>query len=129
MSTNYYFRNKNSIEIKDILNGVISDVFIEKIDNEINNLELHIGKRSAGWKPLFEKTEYYSSIKEIVSFYKKNKKFIKIEDEYGKELTLYDLYKELFIWNKHNEKALSHKGNNDINIDDLGYEFSLSRFC
>ena len=103
MSTNYYFSIESGCK------------FCEDV-------EIHIGKRSVGWEPCFEKTKYYSSVEEIREFYKENKDAITIVNEYDEELTFEELEKELINWNKDRKDILLH---DDIGTyrDKEGYSF------
>lgn len=51
---------------------------------EIDYPRLRICKSSGGWKPLFQKTDFYSSVMELKEFYNKNK------DKDGYEWSTYD---------------------------------------
>ena len=52
---------------------------------------IHIAKTSGGWKPLFQKNEYYSTIAELRGFYERNKDLLYIENEYGVEKAWEDI--------------------------------------
>lgn len=110
MSTNYYF----------------------KIDSDCKfckSKEIHIGKRSAGWRPSFEKTEYYSSVQGIRDFYKENKEELAIVSEYGETLSFEDLEEELINWNKDNKEAWGHDHTTHTYSDSEGYDFFRGEFC
>lgn len=92
MSTNYYFNiqlGKSTLSSNLDLNCYL----LGQVDTY-----LHIGMRSAGWVPLFHKTEFYDSVKGIKEFYLKNEELLVIEDEYGWEMSLEELEDELFSW-------------------------------
>lgn len=74
--------------------------------------EIHIGKRSAGWKPLFEQhKKAYDSVKGMLRFMQKHPQTIRIFDEYGKELTVNGLCEELISWGDNQPKEkLSYSG-------------------
>lgn len=61
MGTNYYF-----------------------IPRKFDMSKIKICKSSGGWKPLFQKTDFYSSVRELKEFYNKNK------DKDGHEWSTYD---------------------------------------
>lgn len=133
MSTNYYFKIKNSDEIKNDIRQLLKEkkldfILGEKILNDegwIFNDEIHIGKNSGGWRPLFEKTEQYSSIKELVQFYEDNKDKLIIMDEYSSEITLEELKDILFIkQGKLHESELCFK----TYLDEEGYQFGVGEF-
>lgn len=116
MSTNYYMKPKIMQEIKVNLekknNGSMLDFEEKIIKGIIHYLDddsnwLHIGKRSYGWKPTFHKTNYWSSVDEIINFYEINKDYVYIIDEYGKKLSIKELKENLIDWNKDNKNALT----------------------
>lgn len=73
----------------------------EIVDTPYLGYEIHIGKRSAGWAPLFqEHKNAYSSVEEMKEFIKKHQKKIRIFDEYTTEFNLEDLEEELITWGK-----------------------------
>lgn len=49
---------------------------------------LHIGKRSGGWKFVFQTSKYWNNFDELKKFYNDNKDKLEIQDEYGKTYTL-----------------------------------------
>lgn len=129
MSTNFYFKVKTDININIPTGGNIKETVLNKINIVLKDItKLHIGKKSNGWCPLFEATEYYSSVKEIKNFYLANQDYLNIIDEYDKLYTLDELEEELFNHNNNNILAKSH-----LNIapnfyfDKEGYEFA--RHC
>lgn len=66
--------------------------------------EIHIGKRSAGWKPLFqEHKNAYNSVEEMKGFIRKHQRSIRIFDEYAREFTLEQLEEELITWGEQQE--------------------------
>jgi len=122
MGTNYYFQSKQYSKILNKLKRMKKECKTLIFNFELENL--HIGKRSHGWKPCFEKTEYYSSVKEIIEFYEKNKDDLIILDEYGKEFNLEQLKEELFKWNSNGQSHLKYGGYKDLE----GYEFIECKF-
>lgn len=119
MSTNYYMKFKIIKEVQanlnDKMNSSTLDFEIDVLKNITKHLSyldneahwLHIGKRSCGWKPTFHKNNYWSSVEEILDFYRKNKESILIIDEYNRELSIEELKENLIDWNKDNKKALT----------------------
>ena len=84
MSTNYYFKLKENLQLNINIKGEIGNNILNKLNEKLESMsEIHICQTSAGWKPLFQKNEYYSTIKELINFYSRNKKYLYIEDEYG----------------------------------------------
>lgn len=130
MSTNFYFRIKAEMNIFISIDGKIREKIMEKLKWTLDEAtEIHIGKRSVGWYPLFEKTEYYSSVKEIKEFYESNKKHLDIIDEYSNEYSIEQLQEELFDWNKDNLEARSHSDlGHGYYLDREGYEFTRDGF-
>lgn len=134
MSTNYYFKfiKKPEIKICNLPEGNLKDTLEKMMQQQIPET-IHIGKRSMGWKPSFEETKYYSSVREMKEFYIENMKILTIEDEYGRSMTWTDLEVELIDWNKDNPKALSH-GSELTSLTDYyytdedGYEFCRNEF-
>lgn len=57
--------------------------------------EIHICKISNGWCPLLEANNYYSSFKELETFYSKHKDDFDIKDEYGRLFSWESFVKEL----------------------------------
>lgn len=87
-------------EVKDILKVLSKDKDVKNIisyDNQdtfLDNMitpylwkyelpELHIGKRSCGWKFLFQSNNYWKNTDELIDFYNKNKRFMCIINEYN----------------------------------------------
>lgn len=126
MSTNYYFKIKNVVSVapKEKASKLKENI-ISKIEETIEELSyIHIGKRSSGWEPLFQKTEYFSSVADIKKFYNTNKDDIIILDEYDRELSLSDLEEDLFNWNMENTEAREH------DMDGSGEFYrDLENFC
>lgn len=148
MSTNYYLFTKNkSIADK------IGD--FELTDTPDWGYLIHIGKRSCGWLPLFERHNGIKSVKDIEKYC--TREDITILDEYDKSLTWVQLKKELIDWNggvagKIPKKyhiatsplddpdmpdytPISHfdyghgKYSSDYFKDREGYEFTYHKFC
>jgi len=124
MGTNYYFKDSREKEIEDYVN---ENAFFLK---DFVLPRLHIGKRSYGWAPSFEKTEFYSTIKELEDFYIKNKDSLIIIDEDENELSWNDLKNELIDWNGGDNISIPPRRNTTrFNyIDDQGYDWCSSDF-
>ena len=76
----------------------------EIVDTPYFGYEIHIGKRSCGWKPLFqEHKNAYDSVDGMKEFIKKYQKSIRIFDEYCREFTLEQLEDELINWGEQQE--------------------------
>lgn len=85
MSTNFYLRKKVTREQKDAMIRAINQ---ERWDDVTDNIprEIHIGKRSGGWKFLWNANDfkYYSpSVKSLHEFLQSGN----IYDEYGRSYT------------------------------------------
>lgn len=129
METNYYFQYK----IKDTfledtlyrfeLCEFINKDYISQIKNDLERI--HIGKRSSGWKPLFQKTRFYDSMKKLTNFYTEHQDELIIKDEYKQEYTWEELKEELFNWSgKTNLSCIW----NDHYLDEDKYEWCKSDF-
>ena len=134
MGTNYYFKIKDvklNLDFPNNMDGIKNEI-LEILSEKLDDLTLiHIGKRSAGWKPLFQKTKYFSSVKEIREFYNKNEEALLIINEYDEELTFKELEKELIDWNMGPQpvKPLEHIGLGDsYYIDKELYDFCIYEF-
>ncbi|MCM3274197.1 hypothetical protein [Paenibacillus elgii] len=147
MSTNYYLRNQeeysNHKTIMEERNRMIEQIMkqlqewntaeddlydikfrIENVAN-VGYEEFHIGKRSRGWKPLFEKQKgMFTSVKELKEFYVANANKYEIVDEYGTVLTWDELKKELIDWNGERENG----DRSDNYTDSEGYTWARYQF-
>ena len=80
----------------------------EIVDDPYLGYEIHIGKRSAGWKPLFEAHDNaYTSVSEMLNFIM-NHPEIHIFDEYGESLSIAQLKEELIDWAENQERRVIH---------------------
>ena len=99
MGTNFYMMTTN----KDLVETYFPYEY-KIVDTPYFGYEIHIGKRSCGWKPIFEAhKDAYSSVKEMKEFIKIYRKSIRIFDEYGEEFTLEQLDEELIKWGEKQE--------------------------
>ena len=81
----------------------------EIVDDPYLGYEIHIGKRSGGWKPLFEEHDNaYTSVSEMLKFLKEHRDKIEIYDEYGDLHTITQLKEELIDWAENQEKRIIH---------------------
>lgn len=131
MSTNYYLRNKEeykemekarekiSLKIEELLKTIEELVSEENMDKdkikwsiegniELNCEEIHIGKRSGGWKPTFEKQDEFASVKELKSFYEKNQDKYEIVNEYGEVFDWERLVEELITWEPNGKEQMEN---------------------
>ena len=132
MGTNYYFRVKG-FNINDNLtykmDRKLYSSIADKLSDCLNEVcEIHIGKRSCGWKPSFQKTEHYSTVQEIRNFYNDNIECLEIFNEYDESLTFEQLEEELINWNKDVKNVRSHGCFDGNYSDSEGYEFSEYEF-
>lgn len=99
IGTNYYMIINN----KKLAETYFSGEYIT-VNDPCFGYEVHIGKRSWGWKPLFQTHEdAYHSVVEMKEFITQHSQYIRIFDEYGKEFTLEQLEEELINWGEHQE--------------------------
>lgn len=99
MGTNFYMMTKN----KELVETYFSGEY-EIVDFPCFGYEIHIGKRSLGWKPCFEWHEKaYKSIEEMKNFISDHSDDIEIYDEYGSKFTLEGLQFELIDWGEQQE--------------------------
>ena len=108
VSTNYYFRTDGEGAFK-----------YERND-------IHIGKRSVGWEPLFQVTKFYSDFKSLVEFYSEESEHLTIVDEYGQKLNWVQLSDRLLSWGTDDEVR---KNNKIDHRDKFGYAWVNSEFC
>lgn len=72
--------------------------------------ELHIGKRSMGWKFLFQTNKHWKNIDELIKFYNKNREHLNIVNEYDEvfDMSMEDFIKEEVQYTYNNPKNTSH---------------------
>lgn len=81
----------------------------EIVDDPCLGYEIHIGKRSMGWKPLFEgHNNAYDSVSGLIEFLKKHQSKVKIYDEYNRWHTIGQLKEELINWADNQERRVIH---------------------
>ena len=84
MGTNYYMMIKN----KELVEKYFPNEY-ELTDSPYFGYEVHIGKQSFGWKPLFEwHGNAYKSVEDMLNFLKIHDTYIEIFDEYEKSFLL-----------------------------------------
>lgn len=143
MSTNFYLRNKKDYERSQKANTVIEQKINEIvkeiksiIDNEdevrkiqwkledysyVGYEEIHIGLRSAGWKPSFERQEQFSTVRQLKEFYQNNKENYDIVDEYGKIYDWEGLENDLIKCNPEGRENNHDSYKNESYKDEDGY--------
>lgn len=78
----------------------------EIVEEPYLGYEIHIGKRSCGWKPLFqEHKNAYTSVYEMMQFIREHPE-IQIFDEYGDSFSIDQLKEELVDWAERQEKRI-----------------------
>lgn len=81
----------------------------EIVDDPYLSYRIHIGKRAAGWKPLFEEHKYaYISVSGLLDFLQRYQDKVKIYDEYNEPHTIDQLKEELIDWAENQEKRMIH---------------------
>lgn len=99
MGTNYYMMTKS----KKLVEKYFPCEY-EIVDTPYFGYEVHIGKKSFGWMPLFqEHKNAYDSVEGMKEFIKKHQKSIRIFNEYNDEFTLEQLEEELINWGERQE--------------------------
>ena len=122
MSMNYYFKLKEVPKININVKGEIGSNILKQLNNKIESMsEIHICQTAGGWKPLFQKNEYYSTIAELREFYERNKNLLYIENEYGVEKVWGDIE---YIINDNTGKRRYNVDYREYSYDkDSGIEF------
>lgn len=96
MSTNFYIFLRGNKHRKDADEFFPNEYRLTDIPDF--GYEIHIGKRSAGWKPLFEAhPNAYKSIRELCALAAEHPTWEYI-DEYGESYTFNELEHELIDW-------------------------------
>lgn len=97
MSTNYYMITKD----KDFVKKYFPNEY-ELTDLPYFGYEVHIGKRSIGWKPLFQgHKKAYNSVSEMIDFFKRFDNECMLYDEYNRILSIEQLNEELVKWGEY----------------------------
>lgn len=142
MGTNYYFRKKQAQLDYEFTLEKIGDI-IQEIKNRITDSEhtistikyyleddaydtltendIHIGKKSAGWKPLLKRNdELYTNVEELKQYYLDNEDSLIIVDEYDVEMSLDELSDKLL-----------YKGEDIVlgTVDADGYRWTSGELC
>jgi len=136
MGTNFYFKVKGVDQIAEQFKGLSPLIMDEMVDNlKYRLFDIHIGKTSAGWKPIFESQDYFKTMDELESFYEQHKETLVMEDEYGTEYTWEGLKERLFGWNPTgrsnvvNADSEGYNHNGSYYTDNRGYDWTKSIFC
>ena len=79
----------------------------EIVDDPYLGYEIHIGKRSCGWRPLFEAhNDAYDSVSGLLDFLQKYQDKVEIYDEYNELHTIEQLKEELINWAEDQERRM-----------------------
>ena len=104
MSTNYYMLTKN----KKFADTFFSEEYELYRSGDELKVEIHIGKRSAGWMPLFREHKHaYDSVEKLRDFLREYAEDIEIIDEYHNLFTAEELDEELICWKEQQENYLA----------------------
>lgn len=99
MGTNYYAFSRNKELVKKHFKKNEWEPEYELVDEPDFGYLIHLGKRSCGWKPLFQShINAYSSVNGMLEFFKNHGNDFEIYDEYNKKMTLDQLKEELVDW-------------------------------
>lgn len=99
MGTNYYMMTKD----KTIVERYFPNEY-KIVDNPYFGYEIHIGKRSIGWRPLFQvHDKAYDSVEAMLKFLEFHKMDIEIYDEYSEKFSIDGLKEELIDWADHQQ--------------------------
>lgn len=123
MGTNYYMMMKD----KELVTKYFDNEY-ELTDLPYFGYEVHIGKRSCGWKPLFEWHENaYKSVEDMLKFLEFYKMDIEIFDEYNKRFSIDGLKEELINWkNKQPVRYMKYVPEGNYNEIFGGKDYLLS---
>lgn len=127
MGTNFYaVVPLKKRELKERINSAIDndnlDEACEILEEATSEHEIHLGKRSGGWKFLFNANEekYYPLTKDgINKFIDDNNAVIK--DEYGRDYTKEEFWEDVKIFN---EKGVDAEGYHRENPDEPDYYYT-----
>ena len=99
---------------------------------EFETPDIHICKISGGWIPLFETTEYYHTLTELIEFYNKYKNKLNLINEYNEVINFDKFIKEVLDRTNNKNYQTHLQYNNSYGIyyykDELGVEWTNSQF-
>lgn len=102
MSTNFYMMTTDKKLVEEYFPNEYKIT-----DSPYFGYEIHIGKRSCGWKPLFEAhKKAYGSVEEMMEFIKLFD--IRIFDEYEREYNIEEFKDALITWEEQQKKKMIH---------------------
>lgn len=98
MGTNYYLISTDKAWVVKYFGEKFADEW-KLVDVPFFGYAIHIGKRSDGWKPLFQAhNRAYRSVADMLAFLQREEGKYRIYDEYNKELNIEELKTELVDW-------------------------------
>lgn len=116
IGTNFYMMTTN----KELVKKHFSNEY-EIVDEPYLGYEIHIGKRSAGWKPLFEEHKHaYDSVEGLLKFLENNRDDIRIFNEYREEFDINGLKEKLIMWADRQKKRKLKYENGWLTEDENG---------
>lgn len=139
MSTNFYLRKKISEEQKEYMKSLIDQEKFDELCDEIPQ-DIHIGKRSCGWKFLWNanRFEYFKpTIESLHEFLKSGD----IYDEYGVKFTFEDFMNDeagpsidngidgIDWFNKHPEEYRYIRDSTNTEFFEKNYNIDVNRAC
>jgi arsenate reductase-like glutaredoxin family protein len=65
--------------------------------------DIHVGKRSGGWKPLMQANKHFHSIQTLKKWYEQNKNEYDFIDEYDEIVPFGEYLREIYEWNQNPE--------------------------
>jgi len=105
MATNYNLISTDKAWVVRYFGEKYSDEWV-LVDTPYFGYAIHLGKRSEGFKPLFQTHgRAYQSVKEMIAFLRREKGKYRIYDEYQNELSIEGLIAELVNWGKHHKRC------------------------
>ena len=108
MGTNFYMITKN----KELVKQYFQDEY-EIVDEPYLSYEIHICKRNAGWKILYQAHKNaYDSVEKLLLFLKQHPE-VYIYDEYGRAFSINQFEEDVVDWDKNYKKETIYY-NNDI---------------
>lgn len=100
MGTNFYLTTSNKKFVKKYFTGEYELTY-----DPYFRYEIHLNKRSCGWKILYQAhPKAWNSVEEMLEFIKKYSNKVEIYDEYNSRYTLEEYIKEVVEWDKNYEK-------------------------
>lgn len=131
MGTNYYAYTKNKeLAKKHFAKDKWSPEYT-LVDEPDFGYEIHLGKRSGGWKPLFHAHENaYTCVSDMISFFNSYKSDFKFYNEYDEEMTFDDIKREFIDWGENQEpcycRVVNKNGHKDLEEVPSGEPYDIA---